>query len=173
MEYGARFVHPWTTDESVTHIIVDAEMQYEDVLKHVKLEEVPDHITVVNQRYPSDCISNQILVDPKQKLYDVVRRRSRANSAKTRQAPLEELLLVQEAPVGKSTESNLQKSIILSPSVKNASDVMQIEVEVVGETPIRRSTEPKVSKTAMPSIRKQHGAEPGSFFLRHNLVLEC
>ncbi|QDS74610.1 hypothetical protein FKW77_008604 [Venturia effusa] len=160
MEYGATFVHPWTTGEGVTHIIVDAEMQYEDVLKHVKLEEVPDHITIVNQRYPSDCISNQILVDPKQKLYEVIRRRSRANSAKMWQAPQEGQLLVQEAPIEKSKEGNLQKSMILQPITKNALDNTRVDVEAVRETPGRRSIEPRNLEAATPLLRKKTRAKP-------------
>lgn len=109
MEYGARFVHPWKNGEGVTHIIVDLEMHYEDVLRHVQLETIQEDIVVVNQRYISDCISNQILVDPKQKLYEVIRRRPHANSGKLRQAPQEERSIVMETPVRKQRRDDLQK----------------------------------------------------------------
>jgi DNA polymerase IV len=125
MEYGARFVHPWATSEGVTHIIVDSDMHYEDVLKHVKLEEFPDEIVVVNQRYPSDCISNQILVDPKQRLYDVIRRRSRANSNTKRQTPQEERPVVEETLLQKPAETILHKSDVLK-----AATPTQIETKV-------------------------------------------
>ncbi|TLD34915.1 DNA polymerase POL4 [Venturia nashicola] len=154
MEYGANLVHPWTTAAEVTHIIVDSDMQYEDVLKHVNVEELPDHIAVVNQRYPSDCISNQILVDPNQKLYDV-RRRPRANSAKTRQMPQEEPTLVQETPIGKSKEVHVQKSVFLKTFSKAPTDENRAEVEAVEETPIRRTTAPAMQKAATPSAQKE------------------
>jgi hypothetical protein len=114
MEYGARFVHPWQNGEGVTHVIVDTEMHYEDVLKHVGLEAIPDDIIIVNQRYPADCISNRILVDPNQKLYEVVWRkrssnRPRANSGKLRQAPPEECLIVEETPVRRQAEADSRK----------------------------------------------------------------
>lgn len=169
MEYGAKFIHPWTGGEGVSHIIVDSEMQYEDVLKHVKVEELPEHIAVVNQRYPSDCISNQILVDPNQKLYDVVRRRPRANSAKMRQIPQEERTLVQETPAGKGKEGALQKSAVLKTFPKAAIDTTQTGSEAVKETPIRRFTAPAVQKAAMPPLQKETRAEPGvSFHVRKN-----
>jgi DNA polymerase IV len=126
MEYGARFVHPWTTGEGVTHIIVDSDMQYEDILKHLKLEEIPDEIIVVNQRYPSDCISNQILVNPKQRLYDVIWRRPRANSDKTRQTPQEERPVVDETPLRRPTEAILHKSDVAKAATTSA----QIEIRV-------------------------------------------
>lgn len=161
MEYGAKFIHPWTTGEGVNHIIVDSDMQYEDVLKHVKMEELPDHITVVNQRYPSDCISNQILVDPKQKLYDVVRRRPLANTANTRQMPQEERTLVQETPIGKAKEITLQKSIFLETFPKAATNETRAEDEAVEETPVRRSTAHTVQMITTPSVRKETRAERG------------
>lgn len=164
MEYGAKFIHPWANGEGVDYIIVDSEIQYEDVLKHVNMDEVPDYITVVNQRYPSDCISNQILVNPKQKLYDVVRRRPRANSAKARQTPQEEHALVQDTPIRKPETGNLQKS---TPKTfyEAATNETRTDAEAVKETPIRRSAEPSIQKTAMPSVRKETKAEPGTPFL--------
>jgi DNA polymerase IV len=109
MEYGARFVHPWKNGEGVTHIIVDLEMHYEDILRHVQLETIPEDIVVVNQRYISDCISNQILVNPKQKLYEVIRRRPHANSGKLRHAPQEERFVVMETPVQEQRRDDLRK----------------------------------------------------------------
>jgi len=127
MEYGARFVHPWTTGEGVTHIIVDSDMQYEDVLKHVKLKEIPDEIIVVNQRYPSDCISNQILVDPKQKLYEVVRRRPRVNSGQVQQILQEGPAIVEEAPARRLAEVNLRKSNVFKSAAISAPKEIRIE----------------------------------------------
>jgi hypothetical protein len=127
MEYGARFVHPWTTGEGVTHIIVDSDMQYEDVLKHVKLEEIPNEIIVVNQRYPSDCISNQILVDPKQKLYEVIRRRPRVNSGQVQQFPQEGPAIVEEAPARRPAKVNLRKSGVSKNATISALKETRIE----------------------------------------------
>lgn len=173
MEYGAKFIHPWANGEGVNYIIVDSEMQYEDVLKHVNMDEVPDHITVVNQRYPSDCISNQILVNPRQKLYDVVRRRPRANSAKARQTPQEEHALVQDTPIRKAETGNLQKSMVLKTFSKAATNETRTDAEAVKETPIRRSTEPSMQKIAMLSVRKETKAELGTPFLTSISFLDC
>lgn len=161
MEYGARFVHPWTTGEGVTHIVVDSDMQYEDVLKHVRLEEIPNEIIVVNQRYPSDCISNQILVDPKQKLYGVVRRRPRANSGNTRQTPQEDHAIVEETTARHPTDVSLRKTTLLDA----AASATRVETKVVEETPERRSTGARMTK---PDIEKaattNTGAEPSMSF---------
>lgn len=127
MEYGARFVHPWQNGESVTHIIVDDDMNYEDVLKHLRLETLPEEIVIVNQRYPSDCISNRILVDPKQKLYDVIRRRPLANSGKLRHAPSEEPLVVEEISVRRDAKASLGKQD--APKVACASSLQENRVE--------------------------------------------
>lgn len=161
MEYGAKFVHPWTSGEGVSHIIVDSEMQYEDVLKHVNMEELPDHITIVNQRYPSDCISNQILVDPNQKLYDVVRRQPRANSAKMRQIPQEERTLVQQTPIGKTKEGDLQKAMFMKTFPRATMKENRADDETIKETPVRRTAAPAVQNSSKPPLRSEGRPERG------------
>ncbi|KAJ6120079.1 DNA polymerase family X [Penicillium sp. IBT 18751x] len=53
-EYGAQWAREWT--ESITHIIVDKGLLYQDLLTHLRVEDLSAHIAVVNESYPSDCI---------------------------------------------------------------------------------------------------------------------
>ncbi|KAL4905883.1 hypothetical protein BDW74DRAFT_167542 [Aspergillus multicolor] len=53
-EYGALWAKAWRED--ITHIIVDKGLQYEEILKHLKMDTVPPEIAVVDESYPADCI---------------------------------------------------------------------------------------------------------------------
>ncbi|KAJ5714015.1 uncharacterized protein N7483_011196 [Penicillium malachiteum] len=53
-EYGAQWA--LSLSEEVTHVIVDKGLRYQDLLKHIKLEIIPEGIALVNETYPSDCI---------------------------------------------------------------------------------------------------------------------
>jgi DNA polymerase IV len=68
-EHGAT----WTRDMGphVSHLIVDKKLTYKDALSFFKIPSLPDHIVVVNDTYPLDCIRFQELLDPAQKQYQV------------------------------------------------------------------------------------------------------
>jgi DNA polymerase IV len=69
-ENGAVCLKEWQP-EWITHILVDRSLNYEDVLKALKVEDIPDHIIVVNDNYPSDCLKFKRIVDPAQWMYEV------------------------------------------------------------------------------------------------------
>jgi DNA polymerase IV len=69
-ENGAVCLKEWQP-EWITHILVDRSLKYADVLKALKVEDIPDHIVVVNDNYPSDCLKFQRIVDPAQWMYEV------------------------------------------------------------------------------------------------------
>jgi DNA polymerase IV len=85
-EFGATWIKDWTS--SVTHVIMDDKMNYQELTKYLKLEALPvrgllasndsqltselqSEVMVVNETYPSDCISYRRLEDPKARYYQV------------------------------------------------------------------------------------------------------
>lgn len=69
LQYGA--VRATTFDSAVTHIIVDKEVTYKDVLKYLKLAEIPDNVVLVTEGYPADCISYREIISADQVQYRV------------------------------------------------------------------------------------------------------
>ncbi|KAJ5218519.1 DNA polymerase family X [Penicillium cinerascens] len=53
-EYGAKWAQEWTG--GITHVIVDKGLLYQDLLTHIKAENLTAQIAVVNETYPSECI---------------------------------------------------------------------------------------------------------------------
>ncbi|KAI5209766.1 hypothetical protein AUEXF2481DRAFT_5907 [Aureobasidium subglaciale EXF-2481] len=62
IEYGAS----WQNDfnDSVTHIITDHGYNFEQLLKYLKMNELPAGIVLVKENYPSSCMEFLKLVDP-------------------------------------------------------------------------------------------------------------
>ncbi|KAL8938253.1 MAG: hypothetical protein Q9216_003993 [Gyalolechia sp. 2 TL-2023] len=71
LERGATWIKQW--DDSLTHVIVDKHLTYNDILKFLKIPSMPyqSSIVVVNELYPAECIQFQMLVNPDQRLYQV------------------------------------------------------------------------------------------------------
>ena len=69
IEFGAVWTKEWSED--VTHIIVDDDLNYEDLLKHLKVDSLPARIVVGNENYPAYCIGYRFLVNPDHPLYEV------------------------------------------------------------------------------------------------------
>ncbi|KAL1642382.1 hypothetical protein SLS58_005456 [Diplodia intermedia] len=63
IEYGASWVKEWC--DHVTHVIVDKDLTLEDLKTFLKLDDLPQHVVVVKEKYPADCIIFRYLVDPK------------------------------------------------------------------------------------------------------------
>ncbi|OBT55509.1 hypothetical protein VE04_04120 [Pseudogymnoascus sp. 24MN13] len=66
-EYGATWATKWT--ETVTHIIADKHLSYADITSFLKISSIPDHIILVNELYPLDCIQFKAILNPNQKQY--------------------------------------------------------------------------------------------------------
>ena len=66
-EYGATWATEWT--ETVTHIIADKHLSYADITSFLKISSIPDHIILVNELYPLDCIKFKAILNPNQKQY--------------------------------------------------------------------------------------------------------
>ncbi|KAL9127860.1 MAG: hypothetical protein Q9217_003351 [Psora testacea] len=69
MEYGASWIKEWK--DGITHIIVDQSLSYTDLLSYLKIDSLPPKIVLVNESYPSGCISFRFLVNPNQPHYQV------------------------------------------------------------------------------------------------------
>jgi DNA polymerase IV len=69
-ENGALCLKEWQP-EMTTHIVVDSCLTYADVLKVLKIKAVPDHIIVVKDNYPSDCLHYRRILDHTQFMYEV------------------------------------------------------------------------------------------------------
>ncbi|KAN0067709.1 hypothetical protein V8E54_014274 [Elaphomyces granulatus] len=63
-EYGAIWTQQWGMH--VSHVIVEKDLGFQDVLKYLKLEIFPRSIALVNQDYPSDCIEFRTVLSPSQ-----------------------------------------------------------------------------------------------------------
>ncbi|KAK6363632.1 hypothetical protein TWF730_001056 [Orbilia blumenaviensis] len=68
-EYGATVV--FELSKEVTHIIVDSDLKYQDVLTFLETDSVPAGIAVTNPRWAGDCIKHLQLLDPADFWYQV------------------------------------------------------------------------------------------------------
>ncbi|KAI5819758.1 hypothetical protein BZA77DRAFT_303463 [Pyronema omphalodes] len=57
------------TQQAVTHIIADSGFKYSDILQAIGQESIPDHIIIVKDNFPSDCIQFRRILDHKQYMY--------------------------------------------------------------------------------------------------------
>lgn len=93
MEWGALWIREWR--DGVTHVIVDKDLCYDDVLKTLKIKSLPSDIKLVNDRYPADCIMYRSVVNEIQPLYRV--------------AGHDDAVMVQQSPTSAlSSETSLQ-----------------------------------------------------------------
>ena len=63
----------WTQEliPETTHIVVDGDLTFKDVMAFLKLESIPDNTVMVYDRYIVECIAEKFLLDPDQKQYEV------------------------------------------------------------------------------------------------------
>ncbi|KAK3652620.1 hypothetical protein LTR56_001985 [Elasticomyces elasticus] len=69
IEYGATWQKDWNA--SVTHVIVDKVYDYSTLMKHLKMDSLPDGVAVVTETYPSDCIGLRVAFNPNQARFQV------------------------------------------------------------------------------------------------------
>jgi DNA polymerase IV len=69
LEFGAT----WQRDfnDSVTHIIVDKHLTYDQLLKQLKLDTLPEKVNLVSENYPAECISFHAVLEPNQARFGV------------------------------------------------------------------------------------------------------
>ncbi|KAJ5635824.1 DNA polymerase family X [Penicillium longicatenatum] len=61
-EYGVQWAQE--RPDKVTHIIVDKGLSYRDLVTHLKLDNFPEKVSIVNELYPSDCIRFRSVLSP-------------------------------------------------------------------------------------------------------------
>ena len=69
MEWGAVWVKTWKM--GITHILIDRNLSFKDLLVYLKLDSLPQDIVIVNEDYPADCIRFRAVVNPRQPHYQV------------------------------------------------------------------------------------------------------
>ena len=69
MEWGATWIKTWK--QEVTHIVMDKNLAYNDLLTFLKLQNLPSHVVLVNEDYPPDCIRFRFVVNPQQPQYRI------------------------------------------------------------------------------------------------------
>ncbi|KAK2761573.1 hypothetical protein FQN54_001401 [Arachnomyces sp. PD_36] len=61
LEFGATWAKTW--QDQITHVIVDRELCFEDVMSYLKLKSFPTTMALVNDSYTADCIKFRSTVD--------------------------------------------------------------------------------------------------------------
>lgn len=121
VEYGGTWAKSWF--DEVTHVIVDKNIKYSELLKFLNISYLPvscNHspkvslhssnqgqtgVVCVNETYLSDCLSYRLMVDPKQKQYEVVGMQDTGGATLVTGNALESLFLAENsAPAGSSTK---------------------------------------------------------------------
>lgn len=71
LEHGATWVKDWNSGEGISHVIVDSDLTYAEIMKWLKLDQLPSELVLVNEQWPMDCIKFRFLVRPGQMMYEV------------------------------------------------------------------------------------------------------
>ena len=79
IQFGATWQRDWNND--ATHVILDKSLGFSALIKYLKLESFPEHVIMVRENYPADCIAYRALINPKLPLYAVERELSTVASA--------------------------------------------------------------------------------------------
>lgn len=69
IEYGALWFKEWR--EGITHVIVDNNITYDEVIRHLGVDSLPADVSVVNEHYVPDCLMYKSVVSPNQRRYQV------------------------------------------------------------------------------------------------------
>lgn len=70
IEYGALWFKDWR--EGITHVIVDNNITYDELTKHLKMNSLPANVDLVNEHYVPDCLMYKSLVGPNQRRYQAL-----------------------------------------------------------------------------------------------------
>ena len=69
-EYGGTWVREWRP-ETITHVILDRGLTFRNLRDGLMLDAIPEHLVVVNESFPADCIEFGLMVRPTQWMYEV------------------------------------------------------------------------------------------------------
>ncbi|PLB43899.1 hypothetical protein P170DRAFT_418330 [Aspergillus steynii IBT 23096] len=135
-EYGARWAQSWD-DENITHVIVDKGLTFQEVLKHLKLEDFPSTIALVGEGYPAECINFRAILNTTQSRFRV--KGAPVSTVVKEPAPMEEAPSSQSLPL-KPAGKHLQAA---TPSQSSAvsNDQVPVGVNTAQEPPEARHEE--------------------------------
>ncbi|KAI7287452.1 DNA polymerase beta-like protein [Hortaea werneckii] len=69
IEFGASWQKDW--NQSVTHVVVDKAIDYNLLLRFLKLDRLPEHVVLVFENYPTSCVSYRAILDARQSQFRV------------------------------------------------------------------------------------------------------
>ncbi|KAF3892388.1 DNA polymerase [Trichophyton interdigitale] len=72
LEFGATRATKF--DASVTHIVAERRLNYEDVVEYLQVTSIPANIILVNENYPSECIMNWRILDASSPRFQIKRK---------------------------------------------------------------------------------------------------
>ena len=154
-EHGAR----WAKDQgtvwgsSVTHIVVDTGITYQDAVKYIsKAFIAPDKVVMVNDEYPIKCCEMRLVLDPNQDKYRVPGYPDAKRGAQ-------------------STEREQQASEQSEGSLKIKKS-KQLDVDVVKETPLQSNDSTQVIQGSHPPELPRSESSPG-MWLNTSRVVEA
>ncbi|KAF8475599.1 putative DNA polymerase POL4 [Kalaharituber pfeilii] len=139
VEYGAICSNDWANDD-VTHIVADRHFEYKHILQYLKIDSISDHIAVVNEKYPGDCLHFHRLLDTAQPIYAVPGRatvqRAQPPPASEPEAAIDVSSSLQIKPVkGKrKADESTQKSKATPTAPPQDYDVNDILSRIIEET---------------------------------------
>ncbi|KAI9738919.1 MAG: hypothetical protein M1818_005232 [Claussenomyces sp. TS43310] len=67
-EYGVDWTRDW---HEATHIIAGKKLKFQDITGFLRISSVPDHVTLVNETYPIECIQYKAVLNASQDRYRV------------------------------------------------------------------------------------------------------
>lgn len=79
-EYGGTWVREWRP-EAITHVILDRGLTFRNLRDGLMLDAIPEHLVVVNENFPADCIEFGLMVRPTQWMYEVKDPRKEAKAS--------------------------------------------------------------------------------------------
>ncbi|KAJ5279819.1 hypothetical protein N7478_005191 [Penicillium angulare] len=105
-EYGAKWERQWSN--SITHVILDKGLGYQDLLKHLKLDLVPEKVVIVNEIYLSDCIKFRSVLSPIFERFRVDGTPEKAKNAEHTEPARTEPKSLETLPLKQSNREKLQ-----------------------------------------------------------------
>ncbi|KAL8997995.1 MAG: hypothetical protein Q9169_002835 [Polycauliona sp. 2 TL-2023] len=139
LERGGMWIKNWS--DSITHIVVDKNLTYGDLLKYLKRTSIPADIAVVNEHYPAECMQYRMLVNPDQVLYHV-----RGCPLKVVEEPKDTSADVAAESLPLKTEKRANNEPSPTPSRNDASEQSLVQnpgvVDTILDTPARETHRP-------------------------------
>ena len=97
-EYGGTWIQEWKP-EAITHVILDGGLTFQHLRDGLMLDAIPEHLVIVNESFPADCIEFGLMVRPTQWMYEVKDPEKEAKAAPTADTSKDSGAFLQLKPV--------------------------------------------------------------------------